>query len=70
MTLLLYITIIKVFSFFFFYSVHQDKNKKVKVKKETPNTAAVYKFEAKRKRWERNNHHAAKKSPILPMRYW
>ncbi|XP_041799154.1 probable U3 small nucleolar RNA-associated protein 11 [Chelmon rostratus] len=28
----------------------QDKNKKVKVKKETPNAAAVYKFEAKRKR--------------------
>lgn len=28
----------------------QDKNKKVKVKKETPNAAAIYKFEAKRKR--------------------
>ncbi|XP_071782747.1 putative U3 small nucleolar RNA-associated protein 11 [Centroberyx gerrardi] len=28
----------------------QDKNKKVKVRKETPNAAAVYKFEAKRKR--------------------
>lgn len=29
----------------------QDKNKKVKVKKETANAAAIYKFEAKRKRW-------------------
>uniref|UniRef100_H2TFX3 U3 small nucleolar RNA-associated protein 11 n=2 Tax=Takifugu rubripes TaxID=31033 RepID=H2TFX3_TAKRU len=28
----------------------QDKNKKVKVKKETQTTAAIYKFEAKRKR--------------------
>nr|XP_046256818.1 probable U3 small nucleolar RNA-associated protein 11 [Scatophagus argus] len=28
----------------------QDKNKKVKVKNETTNTAAIYKFEAKRKR--------------------
>ncbi|KAA8591775.1 hypothetical protein FQN60_017149 [Etheostoma spectabile] len=28
----------------------QDKNKKVKVQKETPNAAAIYKFEAKRKR--------------------
>ncbi|XP_026227921.1 probable U3 small nucleolar RNA-associated protein 11 [Anabas testudineus] len=28
----------------------QDKTKKVKVKKETPNAAAIYKFEAKRKR--------------------
>uniref|UniRef100_H3CMX4 U3 small nucleolar RNA-associated protein 11 n=1 Tax=Tetraodon nigroviridis TaxID=99883 RepID=H3CMX4_TETNG len=28
----------------------QDKNKKVKVKKETQNAAAIYKFEAKRKR--------------------
>ncbi|KAG8009893.1 putative U3 small nucleolar RNA-associated protein 11 [Nibea albiflora] len=28
----------------------QDKGKKVKVKKETPNAAAIYKFEAKRKR--------------------
>lgn len=28
----------------------QDKTKKVKVKKETTNTAAIYKFEAKRKR--------------------
>ncbi|XP_029927432.1 putative U3 small nucleolar RNA-associated protein 11 [Myripristis murdjan] len=28
----------------------QDKTKKVKVKKETPNAAAVYKFESKRKR--------------------
>ncbi|XP_029958658.1 putative U3 small nucleolar RNA-associated protein 11 [Salarias fasciatus] len=28
----------------------QDKGKKVKVKKETPNSAAIYKFEAKRKR--------------------
>lgn len=28
----------------------QDKNKKVKVKKETANAAAIYKFEAKRKR--------------------
>ncbi|XP_020489211.1 probable U3 small nucleolar RNA-associated protein 11 [Labrus bergylta] len=28
----------------------QDKIKKVKVKKETPNAAAIYKFEAKRKR--------------------
>lgn len=38
-----------------FYSVHQDKNKKVKVKKETTDAAAIYKFEAKRKRWERTN---------------
>lgn len=28
----------------------QDKNKKVKVKKETTSAAAIYKFEAKRKR--------------------
>ncbi|XP_034409559.1 probable U3 small nucleolar RNA-associated protein 11 [Cyclopterus lumpus] len=28
----------------------QDKNKKVKVKKETPKAAAIYKFDAKRKR--------------------
>lgn len=28
----------------------QDKNKKVKVKKETLYTAAIYKFESKRKR--------------------
>ncbi|XP_068616467.1 probable U3 small nucleolar RNA-associated protein 11 [Brachionichthys hirsutus] len=28
----------------------QDKNKKVRVKKETPNAAAIYKFTAKRKR--------------------
>uniref|UniRef100_A0A3Q3XKP7 U3 small nucleolar RNA-associated protein 11 n=1 Tax=Mola mola TaxID=94237 RepID=A0A3Q3XKP7_MOLML len=28
----------------------QDKNKKVKVKQETPNSAAIYKFKAKRKR--------------------
>lgn len=28
----------------------QDKNKKVKVKKETHKAAAIYKFEAKRKR--------------------
>ncbi|KAM4581400.1 putative U3 small nucleolar RNA-associated protein 11 [Odontesthes bonariensis] len=28
----------------------QDKTKKVKVKKETPNAAAIYKFEARRKR--------------------
>uniref|UniRef100_A0A3B3W0X0 U3 small nucleolar RNA-associated protein 11 n=1 Tax=Poecilia latipinna TaxID=48699 RepID=A0A3B3W0X0_9TELE len=28
----------------------QDKNKKVKVKKETPDRAAIYKFESKRKR--------------------
>ncbi|XP_068591891.1 probable U3 small nucleolar RNA-associated protein 11 [Cebidichthys violaceus] len=28
----------------------QDKNKKVKVKKETPNAAAIYKFDTKRKR--------------------
>lgn len=28
----------------------QDKTKKVKVKKETPNAAAIYKFESKRKR--------------------
>lgn len=40
----------------FFYSVHQDKTTKVKVKKETPNAAAIYKFEAKRKRWEGSNH--------------
>lgn len=31
-------------------SVLQDKTKKVKVKKETPSAAAVYKFDAKRKR--------------------
>lgn len=30
----------------------QDKSKKVKVKKETQTTAAIYKFEAKRQRWE------------------
>lgn len=33
----------------------QDKNKKVKVKKETHKAAAIYKFEAKRKRWEMDN---------------
>lgn len=34
-----------------FCFVSQDKRKKVKVKKETANSAAIYKFEAKRKRW-------------------
>lgn len=35
-----------------FYFVPQDKTKKVKVKNETANSAAIYKFEARRKRWE------------------
>uniref|UniRef100_A0A3P9NH87 U3 small nucleolar RNA-associated protein 11 n=1 Tax=Poecilia reticulata TaxID=8081 RepID=A0A3P9NH87_POERE len=41
-----------VFCFIFFWLKIQslDKNKKVKVKKETPDRAAIYKFESKRKR--------------------
>jgi len=53
----------------FIFSVHQDKNNKVKVKKETPKAAAIYKFDTKRKRWEESSH-AEKKSPSFPMRYW
>ena len=37
-------------SFFLFNPLHQDKNKKVKVKKETHSAAAIYKFDVKRKR--------------------
>ena len=46
----IYISVITVKLIFSMSSVLQDKTKKVKVKKETPNAAAIYKFEAKRKR--------------------
>lgn len=55
---------------FFFNPVHQDKNKKVKVKKETHSAAAIYKFDVKRKRWGGCSRHAEKKSPTLPIWYW
>lgn len=45
--------------------LQQDKNKKVKVKKETHTAAAIYKFAAKRKRWEMDI-----KSTAVPMRNW
>lgn len=38
------------FLFFLCFAFVQDKFKKVKVKKETTSSAAIYKFEAKRKR--------------------
>lgn len=38
--------------FFYVLPLLQDKFKKVKVKKETTSSAAIYKFEAKRKRWQ------------------
>lgn len=38
--------------FFLCFAFVQDKFKKVKVKKETTSSAAIYKFEAKRKRWQ------------------
>lgn len=40
-----------------FYFVPQDKTKTVKVKNETANSAAIYKFEARRKRWEQSLWH-------------
>lgn len=44
---------ISVFFYVFLcFAFVQDKFKKVKVKKETTSSAAIYKFEAKRKRWQ------------------
>lgn len=48
-----------------FCFVFQDKNKKVKVKTETPNAAPIYKFETKRKRWETRIRPAGKKLPPI-----